>query len=364
MTPRLKRRAVVLFAVATGMFALPGTSMAAVQDTGVRVAEQCDGAGFQDTRTALGEVRDLLTQQPMPGVTVNLRSTEYAELALATTNTNAKGSFRFCGVPAIPGVVLQAEAEGLRSPFETLPDGRSAWSGSLYIAWSVPIDLAGHVIDAATGDPVEGAVVTVDGRGARSTTASDGGFRIAGQGAGSVSLTTVALGYSTRTDTLATTSGDRLDVRILMGVEAFELEPIVVRARSEAEFEELTMGSRFDVMTRAKVDSVLPRVMGFNSLLRSAQFPGLIVTERHHGTVCVQAHRAGASFSGGCAMVEVFLDGVRLFEAETVLANLEPGIIESMRFMDSVEASVRFMGPRVKNGVLLIETRHGTRRKR
>ncbi len=338
-------------------------AVAAQEDTGVRTGAACDDSTLADTRVVAGHVRDLLTEQPMPGMSVILRSTRFADRVLAVTQTDGRGTFRFCAVPAIAGIALQAQAERSASEPELIPSGRR-WEGSLYIEWSVPIDLAGRVVDAVTGAPIEGATITVDGRGARSTSQTDGVFRIAGQGAGRVSLTTSAVGYATRTDTLSTTSGDALDLELRMSVDAFELAPILVRARSTEAFEELTSGSRFDVMTLAEVDSVLPRVMGFNSLLRSAQFPGLQVSEGQAGAVCVQAHRGGSSLAGGCNMVEVFLDGVRLHASEHVLATLEPGIVESMQFMDPLEAGVRFTGPRVNNGVLIITTRHGTRRPR
>ena len=331
------------------------SSSAAAQEPSVRSGDQCDAS--PGTAVLEGVVRDLLTGNPMPGASVILRSREFASMQLGEGSTDLTGAYRFCDVPQIPGLTVQAVVEGIQSRLIGLPDPPRGEVEPLYIEWSTPVDLVGRVVDAQTNAPLAGARVAVVGRGAQSTTNDDGVFRVQGQGAGRMVLESSMLGYAPRTDTLDTASGDVLDVTIRMSVEAIELDPIEVSVQRLPEAQARAEGSRFDVMTPAEVDAVLPRVIDFGGLVRNALFPGIRVSTLADGTLCIANMRNGPD----CAMVEVYLDGIRLSHAETVLVSLDPNVVESIQYLDAFEARIRFMGPRVHNGVLLIRTRSGRR---
>jgi len=307
----------------------------------------------------LGSVVDLLTNRPLPGAAVTLRSGAYGDALLGVTQTDAAGQYVFCDVPRIPGMTLRANLQGITGRALEVPEPRPEQLDPLYLEWSTVVDVVGTVVDGATNQPLPGAVVSLPDRGARSVSNDDGVFRIEGQGAGDMIMTTSALGFATRTDTLSTVSGDLLDLTVVLGVEAIELAPIVVRARSQRESEVRALASRADAMTVAQIDSVLPRVIDFAGLIRNARFPGLGVNEDVDGNMCIEMLRFSRP---GCNMVEVFLDGLRLSAAQVVLNAMDPNIVESLQFLDPLEALARYSGPNTQFGVLLIRTRRNSRR--
>ena len=88
----------------------------------------------------------------------------------------------------------------------------------------------------------------------------------------------------------------------------------------------------------------------------------MIVNTRSAGTVCIESRRdyrvhAGFGGAGPCPrMVMVVLDGVRLQEPEYQLSAVSPRDVESIRFLNSSEAGVRW-GTQKGVGVLVIELR-------
>ena len=135
------------------------------------------------TGTVTGTVTDADTGDPLAGAAVELRT------GRAEQTTAADGTFTFTDVPA-GGGWLRVNAEGylpLRIPLR-LPDGASI---------DVPIELVTKpdpttqatgtilvtVLDDTTGDPIDGAQVSIDGRG-----------RIAADETGQVEVTDVPVG--------------------------------------------------------------------------------------------------------------------------------------------------------------------------
>ncbi len=329
--------------------------LAVAQDQAVPSGRACDAS---DPTLLRGVVLDLLTGGPMPGADVELHNERYGPMVLGVATTDASGAYRFCSVPPVAGLALQARVGDVTSAMQAVPQRAVGEVEPLYLEWSVPIDVVGRVEDAATGEPLAGAEVAVAERGVISTTDAFGAFQLSGQGAGRLELVTTMLGFRSRVDTLATVSGDRLELLIRLAADPIELAPIEVSVRARQTDERRAVASRFDEMTRAEVDAVLPRTMDFAGLVRNAGFPGMTVSERADGTVCVGTLRGGP----GCAMVEVYLDGVRIQEANALLAALDPNVVESLLYLDPFEARIRYAGPRVHNGVLLIYTRRGQRR--
>lgn len=330
------------------------TGPAHAQEQAVPSGAICDGS--PDTVLS-GLVLDLLTGAPLPGADVELHNERYGPMVLGVATTDASGAYRFCRVPPVAGLALQGRVGDVVSAMLPVPQRAVGEMEVLYLEWSAPIDVVGRVVDATTGVPLPGATVAIAERGVVSTTDGAGLFQLQGQGAGRLELVTSMLGFRSRTDTLTTVSGDRLDLTIRLAADPIELEPIEVSVRARQSEERRRVASRFDQMTRDEVDAVLPRTMDFAGLVRNARFPGMTVSERADGTVCVGTLRGGP----GCSMVEVYLDGVRIQEASSLLAALDPNIVESLLYLDPFEARIRYAGPRVQNGVLLIFTRRGRR---
>jgi hypothetical protein len=267
------------------------------------------------------------------------------------TRTDGNGTYVFCGVPSLEGLNVTGELMGTSSRAVSVSQDTEAPTPPIYVRWSKPVDITGRVVDGATGTPLDGVRIDLPGRPARSLTNEDGEFRIAGQGAGPLVLRSTRVGYMPRTDTVEVSSGDRLDFEIPLYEEAVELDPIVVRVRSDSETERRAVASRIDAMSITQIDSILPRVTDIVDLIRAGNFPGVRI-ERGVGGVCIEMTRGGSTCNG----VTVFLNGTRLDNPSLILTIL-PESIGRIQFFDPMEAAVRYGGPRVQNGVLVITLR-------
>src|SRR2546425_11563670 len=104
---------------------------------------------------------------------------------------------------------------------------------SLFIAWvaagaaeAQPRSIKGEVTDVATGDPLPGVTVTIEGTTLSATTASDGAFTIPDAPAGALTVQLRAPGYRGAT---VSVPEDQSDVRV--GLTRELAEEIVVTGR-------------------------------------------------------------------------------------------------------------------------------------
>ena len=92
--------------------------------------------------------------------------------------------------------------------------------------------LTGQVVDAGTGDGVEGAQVSLAGTLFTAMTDSRGRFRIDDLPPGMRIVQIERLGYESRADTVEVPEGMSMTLRFPISVEPIMLEPIVVSLRS------------------------------------------------------------------------------------------------------------------------------------
>jgi hypothetical protein len=159
--------------------------------------------------------------------------------------------------------------------------------------------------------------------------------------------------------------GARVELTLDLLSEAVALDSMVVTVRS-ATVDRVGGGARYDGLDRPAIEKLLPRSIAFDDLLRNANVPGLKIREdlfREQGGVrmpglCVEASRTSTIDPEGCQMVEVYLNDVRVADAETVLLTLDPASVDRFRLLSRTEAAIQYGGtPRARNGVLLIYTR-------
>ena len=269
---------------------------------------------------------------------------------LGKTISDTEGAYIFCDVPDAPGLNVTGELAALTSKSVQIADDPAVPVPAIYLRWSEPADIAGQVLDGGTGAPLDGVTIEAVGRPVRAVTDGEGRFRIPGQAAGEFIVHSSRIGYRARTDTVNVASRDRLDLEIHLFQDAVELPPIVVRVRSELTEERSSRGTRIDAMTRAQIDSLLPRVTDMASFLSAARFPG--VTVRRIGfDLCIEIVRGGPA----CNVVMVLVDGVRLLDTSS-LQTMRPETLESVQVLDPLEARPRY-GYAGRYGVLLITLR-------
>lgn len=293
-----------------------------------------------------GVVSDLLSRVPLPGATVTLRApAEFVYQIVGQGTAGAGGRYRIC----VPSVGAEWSAVAALDTLESSPRPVGAGGGvdTLYVPWSDPVTLVGTVTVQGTGAPVEGARVTIEDRRVRAVTDAEGRFSLRGVGGGPLVITVSGLGYAPRSDTIIAASGAHMELDISVGEEAIELDPVIVTARSAPSTR--VRGGRELGMTAPEVAAVLHRSVDFLSLLRQANIPGLLVRGGDGGeAACIEFLRA----AGDCAMLQVFVNGIRVSDPYTFVNSIDPVSVKEFIVLRPALAQFQYMGPLTQNGVL------------
>lgn len=318
-----------------------------------------------DTGERIGSVvvRDLMTQLPLPGADVSLqgprdvrsthRATDAGEVVLCTSGF---------------GVTVTASFGGTTSRGRQLVADTPLPQVELYVAATPPSRIEGSVVDATSGAPVEGVLVGVVAARGRALTDADGRFTLAGIVPGEVSLYAEHIGYGRAEGQVLVQVSDTVQVEIELTTAPVEIAPLTVSVRGSTADARIRSGTRYDGLSRAEIDALLPRVTNFAELLRQAHVPGLtvenvrLIGEADLGIpgICIEiSRRRSRADERACRnMVDVYVNGVRLASPETSLQDIIPSSIDDVRLLSSLEAGVQYGGGRRgRNGVLLIRTR-------
>lgn len=326
--------------VGVGLASAAGPTAAQDQDR-----DALRGCG-EDMRPVAGVVADLLsrTPLPLPGATVTLHApAQFVSQIVGQGTAGVGGRFRICVEAVGEDWEAVARLDTLESsPRPVGPDGVD----TLYVPWSEPVTIRGRVTAQGTGQPVPAARVAIRERRVRAVTDDEGAFTLRGVGGGSLVVTTEGLGYAPRTDTIVAPSGATLELDIAVGPEALELEPLVVTARAAPSTR--MRGTRELGMTADEVEAVLHRSIDFLPMLRQANIPGLLIRDDGRGRACVEFLRS----SGDCAMVQVFVNGIRVSDPYTFVSSIDPLTVEEFIVLRPAFAQFQYMGPLTPNGVL------------
>lgn len=314
-----------------------------------------------------GVVVDSLTGVPLPGalVTAGLVSRRAGDPAAVETHTDDAGYYRLCTVPAGRPVRIQARfgtSSGLAAT-TTIEPG-DAEIRDLVMLMSAEGTLVGKVLDYTSRDPLRGAIVSVAGTDASQVSDSAGSFVLDGLPPGRHLVTTQYLGYQTRTDSVTVFSQETVDIELRLSTEPIEMEGLVVTARTRFGRTSVAFDKRADVITRAEIEPILPRVRSMGDLLRAMQTSGIRVSEimvqdasgvRVPGW-CVEVGRRTTRGGEGCAQAAVFVNDVIMPYPDQILMNLDPSTIERIEVLTPIDAQFQF-GTVAGNGAVLIYTR-------
>lgn len=312
-----------------------------------------------------GVVRDSLTGVPMPRAVVRAQPTDGVGAQTVEVRTDDTGYFRMCAVPADRELRVQAsfgKSNG-RAVATRVARGGAAIQ-DLVLLMSAEGTLAGFVKDWATGNPVEGAIVSVVGTESRRLTDVEGRFVMDDLPPGRHLVVTEGLGYEERTDSVTIFSQETVDIEVNMAPEALEVEGLVVTARTRFGRTSLAMDAkRADFITRAEIEPLLTRVTHAGELLRFMNVPGLsirdvlIADELTGATVpglCVEVSRRRGG--EGCLQAAVYLNDVHMPFPDQVLTDLNPEIIERIEILSPIDAQFQY-GSVAGNGAVAIYTR-------
>lgn len=322
--------------MALGFASIAGPAVAQVPDT----PQPCR----EGTTPVSGVVADLLSRVPLAGATVTLHApAEFVDQIVGQGKAGIGGRYRIC----VDGIGDDWHAVATLDTLESGPRPVAAdGMDTLYIPWSQPVTIRGIVTVQGSGAPVPDARITIEDRQVRGITDDDGRFALRGVGGGSLVIVTEGLGYAPRTDTLLAPSGATLELEIGVGEQAIELEPLVVTARAAPSTR--IRGGRGLGMTAEEVEAVLHRSIDFVSMLRQAHIPGLLIRNDGRGRTCIEFLRS----SGDCAMVQVFVNGIRIGNPHDFVSTIDPVSVREFLVLRPAFAQLQYMGPLTQNGVL------------
>lgn len=304
-----------------------------------------------------GWVRDGASELRLGGTTVVLtwepRGSKRAEQL--ELQTGAGGWYHTCNAPAGVPLLGSVTFFGREAPRREIIVPENGFAEASFSVEPNPGSIvAGRVVDASTGDPVEAAEVWLRGTSEHRLTDGRGGFSLERVPAGRYMLMAEHVEYGTKMDTLEVPSGQRLTIEMRLDTRPIPIAPITVEVEG---FEPLSARMAGGVVvSRQQIDEVRQRSRDAGDIMRSLHLPGIFVRQMSDGTVCIGTTAGQVRmFSNGCAPMVIFINDVRATSPELAL-RLPPESIERMVVYKPVEAGNLF-GLGGGNGVWLIYTR-------
>lgn len=141
------------------------------------------------------------------------------------------GSYWFCDAPQGVEVTIRGTALGRSGPLERLrlsSGDRRRLDVGVFLTAPAQGALAGRLVDAGDGSPIEGAAVTLPDMGIDAVTGRDGGFRLADIPAGSHSAEVRHVGYGEQEVSLEAAAHQTTFVEVRVSPVPIALEPMTV----------------------------------------------------------------------------------------------------------------------------------------
>jgi TonB-dependent starch-binding outer membrane protein SusC len=229
--------------------------------------------------------------------------------------------------------------------------------------------ITGRVTDQATGQPIVGARVTLEGTVRSTTTGDDGRFTLSNVAVGPIQVTAAAIGHKTLASKVTTLAGQSTTVDFALPAAVIELNSIVVTATGEQRQREVANA----VTTLDVAQTVKEAPVSNVSELLSARAPSVRI-ESSSGTVGggsrVRIRGANSITLNNEPIIVV--DGVRIDndkynnsyslgvggQLPSSLDQIDPRDIETIEVVKGPAAATLY-GTDAVNGVIQITTKRG-----
>jgi iron complex outermembrane receptor protein len=219
-----------------------------------------------------------------------------------------------------------------------------------------PIDsgaVAGQVTDSASGSPIPGATVSIEGARRSAVTNADGRYRIVGVASGSYTFRARYIGYAPATGRVTVTPDleTTLDLALVRSVQPLDE---VVTTGTLLPTEVKALPTPVTVVTSR--DIALQRPHTVQELFRQAVPGGVSWALSKSYYLTAFSTRGSATFSGPTAQMKVFVDGVQT--ALATASGVDPSSIERMEVIRGPQAAALY-GSDAIGGVIQIFTKRG-----
>jgi hypothetical protein len=350
------------------------------------LAMTCGSARSDSTTVLVGTVHDLTSDVALPGARLRItRGTTTGGDAVA----DRAGHFRFCNVPIGDDVSLDVEAWGRTATFPLrlasagvsridVPLELGALQFAIAITGTSPASGSNSTLtmtlrDAATGIPMRGAAVWFGTTGLAAYSNGMGIVRLDRVTPGEHDLRVEMVGYGSRSMPVLVPEGRNLQLDIRVPAVPVALEPISVHSHMRSEFRSpRESNTRVDIIAGSEMKAAEDRGARVIDLLRGS-FPGVFVHEGQYSTihhpeldyiVCIESLRRMDRLrlpdgvqTPFCDMVAVIMDGVPTFHAGQFLKNMTVRDIESVEYLNPLDAGLRYGNRAAQSGALVIWSR-------
>lgn len=287
-------------------------------------------------------------------VTLSWQTDELARSASTYVRTESDGWFRACDVPSDRPILVGVDYIGRQSLRRELDTADPYVEADFPLYPLSPSRISATLVDAGSGEAIEGAVAWI--RGTAFTALSDRGghFEFESVPAGTYMLMTEHIAYGTKMDTLVVPAGQRLLVSMMLDTRPIPIAPLTVS--TEAPPVEMARRRGGIVITRDQIDTVRQRSRDASDIIRALHLPGIIVRHQSNGVICVGYITGQVKMNQtGCVEMMIYINDVRATDPDIAL-RLPPESIERMVIYKPIEAGNLF-GLGGGNGVWAIYTR-------
>jgi outer membrane receptor protein involved in Fe transport len=213
--------------------------------------------------------------------------------------------------------------------------------------------VAGQVRDSATGSPIAGAMISIEGTRRSAVTDADGRYRIAGLRAGRYVLRARYIGYRPGIVSVEVGADEDVTSDVALGKSAQQLDQVVVTG-TIVPTEVKALPTPVSIVSES--DIALQRPHTAAELIRQI-VPGAISWDIPQTPSQTSFSVRGAStFTAGDGQMKVFVDGIEA--ANSMFAAVDPNSIEHIEIIRGPQAAAIY-GSEAIGGVIQIFTKRG-----